>query len=782
MAKSFEESKKEYMAKQADDSFLVDAQPAVFLVDDAPSTLEAKAVVDSSDYTRSEKYTWYESYSDDKFSTVDTMKNITMDDSQVNLTQESNSQVIPFKMPRYYDGIDLTGMLIQIHYVNKDGNADYSTPINVRYNTEDICFYWLVDAKVTAVEGEVKFEIVANGTNEKGESYVWKTRPNGKLNILKSLGDGGMIEPDASWYTGFVNIMNEKLAQASDSAVKAAASAKDAAGSANAAASSATASANSASTASAKVTEAAYSASAAAASEQAAAQSAAAADKRATDAAKSAADADRTANSIKDSMAQISENNEAVNQIRGDLSDKVPKKDYAPETKTESMTQPVGKDENGKLWTTVPEKVSAFENDVGYLTEHQDISGKLDADKLPEAVNYALEQAKTSGEFDGADGRPGENGTDGYSPTANVTQNDNGATITITDKNGTTTATVTNGKDGQDGSPGKDGVDGQPGKDGTSPVISVSSITGGHRITITDANGTKTVDVMDGSDGKNGSDGQPGADGNNGQDGSDGVGIQSVVQTTTSTEDGGTNVVTVTKTDGTSSTFAVRNGSRGSVGPAGAAGKDGTPGADGKTPEYGVDYGTPEQIAGIAQSAAEILQPEIKQIKDDLSNKLPKSPANWEQWTTEEQAAARERMGITGAYARVNEITLAEEVGGVTLSKTASGENYNFSDVIILVEVPNQDNPTCFISLNGIPWAGGMIRNSAKYHYLRIGVDGGRNKFEYAFGDDSSSLVAVNTLLLAMAWYPINKITEIKIVRLSSTNIPEGVTFKVYAR
>ena len=32
------------------------------------------------------------------------------------------------------------------------------------------------------------------------------------------------------------------------------------------------------------------------------------------------------------------------------------------------------------------------------------ISGKLDADKLPEAINDALAQAKASGEFDGADG------------------------------------------------------------------------------------------------------------------------------------------------------------------------------------------------------------------------------------------------------------------------------------------------------------------------------------------------------------------------------------------
>ena len=47
---------------------------------------------------------------------------------------------------------------------------------------------------------------------------------------------------------------------------------------------------------------------------------------------------------------------------------------------------------------------------------------------------------------------------------------------------------------------------------------------------------------------------------------------------------------------------------------------DGAPGADGHTPEYGVDYGTPEQISGIAQSAAEILQPEVNQLKNDLTD------------------------------------------------------------------------------------------------------------------------------------------------------------------
>ena len=58
----------------------------------------------------------------------------------------------------------------------------------------------------------------------------------------------------------------------------------------------------------------------------------------------------------------------------------------------------------------------------------------------------------------------------------------------------------------------------------------------------------------------------------------------------------------------------------GPQGPQGPAGKDGAPGADGKTPEYGVDYGTPEQIAEIAQHAAGILQPDVNQIKNDLAN------------------------------------------------------------------------------------------------------------------------------------------------------------------
>lgn len=128
----------------------------------------------------------------------------------------------------------------------------------------------------------------------------------------------------------------------------------------------------------------------------------------------------------------------------------------------------------------------------------------------------------------------GEDGQDGKSPTVTVTDITGGHRITVTDATGTKTFNV------MDGTPGAQGVDGgyytpvvtqviagsmhiafapsndsmpvippveiplpagEDGEDGVSPTVSVTDITGGHRVTITDADGTKTFDVMDGEDG-----------------------------------------------------------------------------------------------------------------------------------------------------------------------------------------------------------------------------------------------------------------------------------------
>lgn len=99
------------------------------------------------------------------------------------------------------------------------------------------------------------------------------------------------------------------------------------------------------------------------------------------------------------------------------------------------------------------------------------------------------------------------------------------------------------------GAPGKDGVNGE---DGYTPV--------------------KGVDYIDGKDG---ADGYTPIKGVDYFDGADGISVLSVTQTTTSTEDGGNNVIAVKLDNGSVFDFVVKNGSKGEVGDKGEQGDSG---------------------------------------------------------------------------------------------------------------------------------------------------------------------------------------------------------------
>lgn len=116
-----------------------------------------------------------------------------------------------------------------------------------------------------------------------------------------------------------------------------------------------------------------------------------------------------------------------------------------------------------------------------------------------ELVITDYQGSKTVSIMDGVDGK---DGADGYSPTVTTATIANGTTVTITDVNGAHSFNVLNGADGKDGTNGtngKDGTNGVDGDDGISPTVTVTDISGGHRITITDANGSKSFDVMNGT-------------------------------------------------------------------------------------------------------------------------------------------------------------------------------------------------------------------------------------------------------------------------------------------
>lgn len=211
-------------------------------------------------YRNSDKYLWYDGFRKEAMSYIDEDKNIFVHESCVNLSQEEHSQYIPFEMDRYYHGIDLMEMTLQIYFVNSQMGANISEPINVQYSDNRIRFGWLVDRNATAVSGTLMFEIRAIGTveyegtgNGKNLQYVWKTHPNSQITILKSLAGDTTFVPTEDWYHKLVATINKQTNDtlaykndAADSASEADASEKAALASENEARKQATNSKNSA--------------------------------------------------------------------------------------------------------------------------------------------------------------------------------------------------------------------------------------------------------------------------------------------------------------------------------------------------------------------------------------------------------------------------------------------------------------------------------------------------------------------------------------------------------
>ena len=108
-------------------------------------------------------YRWFANYRDDNYSIVNDEKNIALNSKQINITQEENSQFIPFEMARYYDGIDLMNAIISVHYTRSDGQHASSKAVNVTYNSEKIRFAWLVDGSVTGAAGTAD-DVKSDGT------------------------------------------------------------------------------------------------------------------------------------------------------------------------------------------------------------------------------------------------------------------------------------------------------------------------------------------------------------------------------------------------------------------------------------------------------------------------------------------------------------------------------------------------------------------------------------------------------------------------------------------
>lgn len=300
-----------------------------------------------------------------------------------------------------------------------------------------------------------------------------------------------------------------------------------------------------------------------------------------------------------------------------------------------------------------------------YLSEHPVEAGATAEQAAQIQKNKEdIETLKQTGT--GQPGQNGEDGEDGYSPTVAVATIAGGHRVSITDKNGTKTFDVMDGQDGTDGD------------NGVSPTITVTTITGGHRVTITDVNGAQSFDVADGKDGTGGT-------GGTGTDGEDGgyytpsvddngnltwsaskAGMPSVPSANVKGADGtdGEDGVSVTHSwSGTTLTITSKSGTS-------SADLKGEPGKDGKDgKDYVLSDADKQEIAEAAAELVEVPEGGGSSVELDTtltqSGKAADAKATGDALNAQKEANAKQDKSLDDINTLLKTITLGKHSDGL---------------------------------------------------------------------------------------------------------------------
>lgn len=179
----------------------------------------------------SSTYEWVEgyengTYTDDMIFDVDaSTKTVTKITNQVLVSGEDRSQFIRFRMPRYYDGIDLSTKNIQIIYQTESKYSDINAAMCVERNDEYLRFGWLVPRAACYDAGILSFSL-----EFVGEDYVLKTITC-DIEVFDGLNGGEIIpEPvEQAWYVELQQRCDYILNKATEAQTGAAESATEAA-------------------------------------------------------------------------------------------------------------------------------------------------------------------------------------------------------------------------------------------------------------------------------------------------------------------------------------------------------------------------------------------------------------------------------------------------------------------------------------------------------------------------------------------------------------------------
>ena len=111
---------------------------------------------------------------------------------------DHNIETVTFDCPRYWDGHDMSKMVIYINYERADGETGAYLADNVRVDDEDdsiMHFEWTISRNVTSVSGSVTFLVCVKSVDKSGdEQEHWNSERCSDISVAPGLETGEPIE------------------------------------------------------------------------------------------------------------------------------------------------------------------------------------------------------------------------------------------------------------------------------------------------------------------------------------------------------------------------------------------------------------------------------------------------------------------------------------------------------------------------------------------------------------------------------------------------------------
>lgn len=148
-------------------------------------------------------------------------RKIMIDDlTNIVVSKDTNSQILSFTIPRFFDGVDLSKKLISIKFLNSSKKGDRSAAVNIETTEDTLTFGWLIEMSATIVPGKLNFaiEFLEIDVND-NLIYCWQTLP-ATINIEKGLDVDSFVDPmNPSYIQSYINQFNSILNEVKDAAL-----------------------------------------------------------------------------------------------------------------------------------------------------------------------------------------------------------------------------------------------------------------------------------------------------------------------------------------------------------------------------------------------------------------------------------------------------------------------------------------------------------------------------------------------------------------------------------